>query len=191
MPETILVINGATRIGGNTDIIVEKIIDGIKDDGEEAELINLREKNISDCIGCHQCMKGPTCSFNDDMGNIRGKIHETNLLILASPVYWCGVTGLMKIFLDRLFFYYHSHNKKLISGKNVLIVSPMNQNDITTETELLVELYKRLFRCLEVNIVGTFFFAGIMEKGAVANKPEYLERAYSIGKNLRKEIIVM
>jgi multimeric flavodoxin WrbA len=38
-------------------------------------------------------------------------------LILASPLYWCGVTGLMKTFLDRLFFYYHPRNKDLISGK--------------------------------------------------------------------------
>jgi multimeric flavodoxin WrbA len=156
MPDTVLIINGATRTRGNTDIIVEKIIDGIKDGGADVELIKetlingfechcearpvgpkqsrfiedqyvvrslrrftprddaflkinqrflkLREKNISNCIGCYQCMKRSTCSFDDDMTDIRKYINETEVMILASPLYWCGVTGLMKVFLDRLFF---------------------------------------------------------------------------------------
>ena len=186
MPDTVLIINGATRTRGNTDIIVEKIIDGIKDSGTDVELIKLREKNISNCIGCYQCMKRSTCSFDDDMTDIRKYINEIEVMILASPLYWCGVTGLMKVFLDRLFFYYHSKNRSLIAGKQAIIVTPMNQKDIGVESELLVEFYRRLFNCLGVGIVDMFYFNDIMEKGAVLDKPKHLEQAYSIGANLKK-----
>jgi len=189
MLDTVLIINGATRINGNTDIILDKVIDGIKNTRTSVELINLREKNISNCIGCYQCLMKSTCSFDDDMTEIRNYINEAKLMILASPLYWCGVTGLMKTFLDRLFFFYHPQNRDLTSGKKVVTITPMNQKDINTETELLVEFYRRLFRSLEIKIVDMFFFTGIMEKGAVSNKPEYLEQAYSIGKNLEKYVL--
>jgi len=188
MSDTVLIINGATRIKGNTDIIIDKIIEGAKNNGVNIKLINLREKKISNCIGCYQCLKESTCSFDDDMTKIRNHIKETELMIFASPLYWCGVTGLMKTFLDRLFFYYHPQNRGLIAGKQAIIVTPMNQKDIGIESEPLVEFYKRLFNCLGVRIVDMAFFAGIMEKGAVLNKPEHLKQAYRIGSNLLKYI---
>ncbi|MFH1824342.1 MAG: NAD(P)H-dependent oxidoreductase [Candidatus Firestonebacteria bacterium] len=110
------------------------------------------------------------------------------MIVLASPLYWCSVTGLMKTFLDRLFFYYHPQNRSLILGKKAIIVTLMNQKDVAHESEVIVEFYNRLFNCLGVKIVDMVFFSDIMEKGAVLNKPEYTNQAYSIGKNLINRI---
>ncbi len=74
--------------------------------------------------------------------------------------------------------------KDLISGKKAIIITTMNQKDVAHESEILVEFYNRLFNCLGVKIVNMHFFGDIMEKGAVFRKPEYLEGAYYIGKNL-------
>ncbi len=99
------------------------------------------------------------------MTEIRNQINAAELMILVSPLYWCGVTGLMKTFLDRLFFYYHPENKALIAGKKAIIVTPMNQKNVDFESEVLVEFYNRLFGCLGVKIIDMFFFSDIMEKG--------------------------
>ncbi|GBE39183.1 iron-sulfur flavoprotein [bacterium BMS3Bbin08] len=186
MSESILIINGATRKNGNTDIIISRIIEGAKSNNFKPAIIELRNKNISNCIGCYTCLKDSKCFFEDDMTEIRNNINKTELIIFASPLYWCVVTGLMKTFLDRLFFYYHPHNKSLIAGKKAIIVTPMNQKDINSESEVLVDFYKRLFNCLGVKIVDMFFFNDIMAKGSVLDKPEHLEQAYSIGANLKK-----
>lgn len=186
MLKTALIINGTTRTNGNTDILVEKIIEGSQNTSINIKHIELRKKNISNCIGCYQCLRESTCSFRDDMTEIREEINKADLMVLASPLYWCGVTGLMKTFIDRLFFYYHPQNRGLISGKKAIIVTPMNQKDIANESEPLVEFYKRLWNCLGVEIVDMFFFSDVMTKGAVSEKPEYLEKAYSIGKQLSK-----
>ena len=184
MSKSILIINGAARVNGNTDILVDKIIEGSINAGVNVTIFKLREKRIANCIGCYQCLKESTCSFQDDMTDLRRAIEKSDLMVLASPLYWCGVTGLMKTFIDRLFFYYHPQNRGSISGKKAMIVTPMNQKDVAHESEVLIEFYNRLFNCLRVKIVNMFFFSDIMEKGAVLNKPAYINQAYSVGKDL-------
>ena len=185
MAESVLIVNGATRINGNTDILVGKIIDGAKNAGLNPKLVELKNKNISNCIGCYTCLKESKCFFDDDMIEIRNNMNNTELIIFASPLYWSGVTGLMKTFHDRLFFYYHLQNKDLIAGKKAIIITPMNQREVSSESELLVEYYKRLLNCLGVKIIDMLFFNDVMEKGSVLNKPKHLEQAYSIGTNLK------
>jgi multimeric flavodoxin WrbA len=185
MAESVLIVNGAIRNNGNTDILVGKIIDGAKNAGLNPNLIELRNKNISNCIGCYKCLRESECNFQDDMTEIRNQINSAELMILASPLYWCGVTGLMKTFLDRLFFYYHLQNVKLIAGKKAIIITPMNQKNVDDESKILVEFYNRLLGCLDVKILNMSFFSDIMEKGSVLKNPEYLKQAYAIGTNLK------
>src|SRR3989338_10361440 len=161
MAESVLIVNGSTRINGNTDILVEKIIEGANKSCLNPPLVELRNKHISNCIGCYKCLRESECNFQDDMTEIRNQINAAELMILASPLYWCGVSGLMKTFLDRLFFYYHPQSRNSISGKKAMIVTPMNQNDVSHESEVLIEFYKRLFNCLGVKIVNMFFFSDI------------------------------
>ena len=185
MKKDVVIINGSVREGGNTDIIVGRLMEGALSSGIQPELIRLRDMQIGNCQGCYTCMKGPRCSQEDDMTEIRRSIEKAELLVLASPLYWCGVTGLMKTFLDRLFFYYHPDNRKLISGKSALIVTTMNQRDVEYEAEPLVEFYRRLLNCLGVKIKEMEFFPGIMEKAAVTGMTDYLQRAYHLGEDLR------
>ena len=128
MAESILIINGAIRINGNTDILVRKITDGAKNNNVNPKLIELKNKNISNCIGCYTCLKESKCSFQDDMTEIRNNINKTELIIFASPLYWCGVTGLMKTFLDRFFFYYHPQTRNLIAGKKAIIINNVHES---------------------------------------------------------------
>jgi multimeric flavodoxin WrbA len=176
----ITIINGSVRRGGNTDIIVDKVIEGAYSSGIQPSHIQLKDKKLGNCTGCYTCMKGPACSQQDDMTDIRSAMENSDLIILASPLYWCGVTGLMKTFLDRLFFYYHPHTRTLISGKRAMVITTMNQKDVENETDILVKFYRRLFRCLGIEMVGMEFFGGIMERGSVLQFPEYLDRAYKL-----------
>lgn len=188
MNNSVIIVNGSTRPNGNTDILIDRVISGAKDVNLNPALIELRKKNVSNCIGCYQCLNSSKCSFDDDMTKIRSIMENSSLIVLASPLYWCGVTGLMKIFIDRLFFYYHPLNRPLISGKRAVILTPMNQNNVDFESQVLVEFYKRLLNCLGISIVDMIFFSGIMGKGEVMKKPEYLERAYGIGSSMRNYI---
>ena len=183
MNSKVLVINGATRSNGNTDILVKRIQEGSSAIDLDIDLVILREKKIENCIGCYQCLEKGICSIQDDMEKIRTLIEKARILVLASPMYWCGVTGLMKTFIDRLFYYYHPDTKGRLVGKRAMIITPMNQSNVVYESETLVQFYSRLLNCLGIRPIEMFFFGGIMRQSDLKNKPHYLKAAYEIGKN--------
>jgi multimeric flavodoxin WrbA len=118
------------------------------------------------------------------MKEILDSINRSDMIIFASPIYWWGVTGIMKIFIDRLYFYYSSRNKNLISGKKALVIAPMNMKQDNYKTKIFIEFYNILFDNLELVKINIFFFDNISEKGEVLNNPDHIEQAYNIGKDL-------
>ena len=121
------------------------------------------------------------------MVEVYNEINKSELLIFASPIYFWGVTGLMKTFIDRLYFYYSSPiNKKLISGKKVIIIAPMNMNRDIHKLEIVINFYDFLFENLDVKLVDTYFFDNIDEKGEINTNSEYLNQIDYLGKNLIK-----
>jgi multimeric flavodoxin WrbA len=73
--------------------------------GIEVEFVHVGKEIIRGCIACGQCRKTKRCVFDDDPVNLcRDKINEADGLVLGSPVYYGGVAGTFKSFLDRLFF---------------------------------------------------------------------------------------
>ena len=183
MKEKILVINGATREGGNTDVIVKKFVGGVQTAGLNVQSATLRELDISDCIGCCKCLKESNCNFDDDMTHLRDAIVKSDILVFASPLYFCEVTGLMKNFLDRLYFFYHPVNKHLVSGKKVLIITTLGEKEVGHETVVLEEFYKQFLHALDLTLLDMVYFPDLMEKEAIQQKPEYLEKIFNIGKN--------
>lgn len=176
----ILIVNGSLRSGGNTDSLLKILVDKLKNENIGVTLFNLREHKINGCIGCYDCIKGDKCSQNDDMNTIRMAIERSKLIIFASPIYFCGVTGLMKTFIDRLFYFYHPHNKLKIEGKNALIFSSMNQTDFEKEAQLLIKFYKILLKLLGINIIDMVFFTGLMENEDIYRRKDLIEKVKEI-----------
>ena len=184
MKKNILLINGATRKNGNTDIIVSKIIDGAESKGIRLKSVELKDLKISDCTGCYNCFSEVKCPYRDDMQPVYKDVENSKLIILASPMYWWFVTGLMKIFLDRLYLYYPRQNTGIVTGKKAIIITPMFVSDVEEESKILVEFYRLILKRLGVSIKDMFFFSGLSEKSDVLDHPEYLETAFSLGQNL-------
>ncbi|MFH2046037.1 MAG: flavodoxin family protein [Pseudomonadota bacterium] len=88
MKNKAIIINGALRIKGNTDSLVNWIIEGAAESDVEIDLMTLRELSIGNCTGCYNCMSKSTCSIEDDMTGIRTSMLSAQLLIFASPLYW-------------------------------------------------------------------------------------------------------
>jgi len=89
---------------GNTAMILNPFLEGMKEAGAEVELFYTRKLNINPCTGEFNCwLKTPgECYHNDDMKLILPKFIEADVVIIASPVYCFGLTGPMKNILDRI-----------------------------------------------------------------------------------------
>jgi multimeric flavodoxin WrbA len=102
MCKRIVIINGSLRVNGNTDVIINSLLKGAENADAIIKQFVLREKIISGCNGCYYCYEKDRCSIKDDMQEIHHELQQSDLIVLASPMYWWGVTGLMKTFIDRL-----------------------------------------------------------------------------------------
>lgn len=101
----IVAIIGSPRKNGNTDTLVDSVLQGAIENGAETEKIYLSDLNFKGCIGCEGCKKTGKCVVKDDMQMVYEKMNEADGIVLGSPTYFYNVTGLTKMFIDRLYAY--------------------------------------------------------------------------------------
>ena len=102
----VLAINSSPRADGisKTGMMLDALVQGMRDAGAEVETIHLREKKIKNCIGCFTCWtKTPgVCVHKDDMTNeLFPKWLEADLAVYATPLYHFTVNATMKAFIER------------------------------------------------------------------------------------------
>jgi multimeric flavodoxin WrbA len=100
----VVAFNGSARKDGNTAILVNYVLDELKKEGIETELVQLAGKKIRGCAACYKCFdnKDQRCSVKDDVANeCIEKMIEAQGIIMASPTYFADVTAEMKALIDR------------------------------------------------------------------------------------------
>ncbi|MGO9136168.1 MAG: flavodoxin family protein [Syntrophales bacterium] len=111
----VIALNGSPRKKWNTATLLKHALDGAASKGAETELIHLYDYNYKGCISCFACkLKGGKsygrCAVNDDLKPILDKVHDTDAIILGSPIYFGMPTGIIKSFTERLLFQYHTYD---------------------------------------------------------------------------------
>lgn len=101
----ILILNGSPRLNGNTFSLIEEFTKGAKLNGNDVIRFDLDRMDIHCCKGCLKGGKNPDspCSQKDDMLKIYPYYKETDILVLASPMYYWSFSAQLKIAIDRLF----------------------------------------------------------------------------------------
>ena len=97
----ILGINGSPRIGGNTDILLDKVLEGAKAKGAKTEKVILNTLKFSPCQECENIRDDGTCIIEDDMQPLYKKIEEAEAVILASPIFFGSLSAQTKMMIDR------------------------------------------------------------------------------------------
>lgn len=103
----VIAFNGSPRADGNTKASLDIMGEVFKEQGIDLEIIHIGNRKIRGCIGCMWCVKAQNerCVIDDDVTNdYIQRMKEADGIILSSPVYYAGVAGTMKSFLDRAFF---------------------------------------------------------------------------------------
>ena len=102
----VLALNASPRVSeqSKTQLMLNSLIEGMRDASAEVEQVALREKNIKHCIGCFTCWtKTPgTCVHKDDMTNeLFPKLVESEIVVYATPLYNYTMTSMLKAFIER------------------------------------------------------------------------------------------
>ena len=101
----IVIVNGSPRgRASNTQIMAASLLQGAKAAGAETVNIFLAEKRIEHCRGCFACwLKTPgDCAIKDDMNAVLEEAADADVLVLASPLYFDTISGMLKVFMDRM-----------------------------------------------------------------------------------------
>jgi multimeric flavodoxin WrbA len=101
----VIAFNGSPHHDGVVARGISVIAGELQKGGIETEVIQVGTEIIRGCVDCRKCRETGKCVFNDDIVNqCRDKVLEASGIILGTPVYYGGIAGTFKSFLDRLFF---------------------------------------------------------------------------------------
>jgi multimeric flavodoxin WrbA len=184
----VLGIMGSPRRQSNTEILLDKALEGAKEAGAEVEKVLISKLRISPCLEIYACRKDGNCAINDDMQSLYKKLLEADHVILASPMFFYGVTSQAKAVIDRC--------QALWVRKHVLGMGKEDRRErrglfisvgATRGTKLFegaVLTVKYFFDAIGVRYSGDLLVRGIDNKAQIKEHPTALEDAFRLGQEL-------
>jgi len=184
----VTILIGSPRKNGSTHILAAEAERGLKEQGIATEIIFLNDLKIKGCQACYYCKKNDVaeCAVKDDMQKIHKLMKESDGIIVASPIYFAGVSAQTKIWLDRLFPYIGMDlSPKLPKLKKVSFIITQNQPDARLfETPITTFMHMVGLTGLSVkdHMIACDLDVGV--KPPVTEKKEFMGMAFRIGKEL-------
>ena len=186
----VLGIFGSPRKGGNTDLLLEEALRGAEKEGARVERLRLRDFNITPCTECHGCDPTGECVVQDDMQEIYPKLLDADIIILASPIFFYGITAWAKALVDRSQALWvrkyvlkdHTSSKERKKRKGFFISVGATKGQKLFEGAILSVKY--FFDGINATYAGELLFRNLDAKGDVLKQPDALQKAFEAGRKL-------
>lgn len=157
----ICILFASPRQSGNTAQLLAPVKARLAELGHELQEFSLYQEDIRPCIACRSCQKDWTvfgCVHQDGMQRIFDAILQSDLLILASPVYSWSWTAPMKASLDRLVYgmnkyYGEEWGPSLWEGKKVALVTTCGY-PVEKGADLMEESLRRYCKHSKLQYMG-------------------------------------
>lgn len=178
-------ILGSPQAAGSTSTVVAEIIRALDSHSVQTRLYHLSELNIAYCRGCKSCERTGACVHTDDVRKVIEDIFASQLVIVASPSYWGGVTGQMKVFIDRCTPYCDTNPNmptRSPSTKGAAVAVRAGGN--VRENMNLVNTIDHFLGHLGIPLISHFTVEGVGSKDDLLGRPDTLEDAYAFGEKL-------
>jgi len=183
----ILGIMGSPRMRGNTDLLLDEALRAASGQGAETEKISVDKLKISPCKEDYACLKDGNCDIRDAMDEIYPKLLGADGVIVASPIFFYGLTSQAKALIDRCQALwarkYVLKQKPPGSGrKGAFIAVGATKGEKLFEGSILTVKY--FFQTIGVDYAGDLLIRGIDKKGEIREHPTALRDAAELGKRL-------
>ncbi len=134
----VFAVNGSPNENGNTYLAISVVLKELEKEGIDAEVITIGNRNLRGCIACGKCAENGDlrCIIDDGTNELIQKMVEADGIILGSPVYFSGVNGTMKSFLDRAFFVTLGGGRPLRHKVGAAVVAVRRSGGIPTFEQL-------------------------------------------------------
>ncbi len=180
----VVAFNGSARKNGNTAILLELVLNELRREGIETEMIQLSGKKIHGCIACRRCFArkdGRCAQKNDDGNKLIGKMVAADGILLGSPTYVTDISPEIKALIDRACMVTRSGNGLLRRKVGAAVVAVRRAGAIHAFDTL-----NHFFLISEMIVPGSSYWniAIGREKGEVNNDAEGVETMKVLGRNM-------
>jgi len=181
-------IAASPRKKGSTAYIIDKILEGAKEQGAETQIWHFSDLDIKPCQSCSGCKKGDLrCIINDDMQKLYDALEHADALVLGSPVYMGQMSAQAKIFTDRLYAQYSPRFSPYFKERAVkkLILVFTQGNPDSGRFQVYFDYTKSMFQVLEFDVKEVLVIAGTRNEPAHERKD--LHTIKEIGSSLVRD----
>jgi multimeric flavodoxin WrbA len=184
----VLGIMGSPRRHSNTEILLDKALDGARAAGAEVEKVLISKLKISPCLEIYACLKDGNCAIRDDMDALYKKLLEADHVIFASPIFFYGITSQAKAVIDRcqaLWVRRHilgmgKEDKRERRGAFISVGATQGKKLF----DGAVLTVKYFFHAIGVEYSGDLLVRGIDNRAQIKEHPANLEDAFRLGQQL-------
>jgi len=184
----VLGIYGSPRKGGNSDQLLDKALEGARSAGAETSSIYARDLKMCGCLECGGCDKTGRCVVEDEMQSVYPLLKDSDIIFLASPIFFYGLTSQAKALIDRSQAMWSvrmleknaEERKQYDSGRGYLIAVGATRGKNLFEGAQLTAKY--FYDALDMSYDGGIFFRRLEKKEAVQTHPETLQEAFNLGR---------
>lgn len=173
------------RREGNTDLLLNELFRGVRDEGAETEKVDACHLRIAPCRGCGTCGRTGRCVIADEMQEVYDRIDAADTIVLASPIYFYNVTAQCKMLIDRCQAlwsrkYILRRTSRLKRGFFLSVGATKGKKMF--DCAILTVRY--FFDAINATYAGHLSFREIDAKGEISNHPTALREAYEAGTRL-------
>lgn len=190
---------GSPRERGNTDLLLDAFLRGVKDGGGEFEKVSISDLDISPCRECLACEEIGECIITDDMQPIYRKLLKADKIVIAAPSFFYGFPAQIKAFIDRCQALWarkhilnqaqaqpgsgpgsfeHTPGKQIQREAFALLLGATGGKDLFSGQ---LKTIQYLLEPLGASLVGSLLFRQIEKKGDILRHPTALDDAYREG----------
>jgi multimeric flavodoxin WrbA len=184
---TILAINASPRRHGNAEILLDKFLEGARSRGAACEDLVLNEFNFRPCQDCGGCGKNGVCVLRDDLSPVFKKLENADCVVLASPVFFGGVSAQLKALIDRFHSVWvrkHILKKPQSSRSQKGVFLCVSGADNKVFFEYAERTVKMFFNTLNMVYAGSVYCGGVENKGDIAERKDVLDIAFRLGADI-------
>lgn len=190
-PISVLALATSPRVGGNTDRLMDAFLEGFSEEATVVNKIYPDKLDLHPCAHCGGCLTTGVCVQKDDMGVIYRELSNAGVLVLASPVYFMGVTAQAKTVIDRcqsLWVAKYRLGRPIYPEyrPGVFISAAGQASEKMFECPLRV--VGSFFRTVQFKLASTVLEAGLDEEGGSEISPRVLAGSKRKGRLLRSEL---
>jgi len=168
----IAVLIGSPRRGGNTDMLAQSFIDGIDKQNNTVEIVSVADVKVGGCTGCNACYVNNShkCIQKDDMQDIYNKLTDAETIVIATPIYFYGISSQLKSIVDRL----HNPIRNTFRVKKLVLLM-VCADTIPTVFDSVEAMYQSVLSYFSLQNGGIIKADGVEEKGDIKGKKALVE----------------